>query len=110
MQNLHAPSPASGPVERFVRGVLAFVVRAVFAVSAVIVLALSFAIGLTLFAVALVWALLRGRRPTTRFQFQRRAWPPGGFGGGMGRPAAGRGEIVEAEVREVPPAPPSTGR
>ena len=57
-------------------------------------LLLALGIGL----VALVWALLRGRRPApVRFQWQRGPWT----GAAPGRGAA-PGEVVDVQAREVP--------
>ncbi len=59
-------------------------------------------VGLTL----MLFALLRGRRPQgVKFMWRKGDWPgrPGS------RPSAtqpGKGEVVDIEVREIPPKPP----
>ncbi len=99
-------------IQRFVWGLLGAVVRtALWLFTAVLALCLL-GLALVLLMLGVLWALLRGRRPTAPVfvgRFQRyateRVWP--GASGRAG-PGAETAEVVDVEVREVndPDAPP----
>ncbi len=92
-------------IQRFVFGLLGAVVRvALWLLTAVLALALL-GLALVLLALGVLWALLRGRRPTAPVfvgRFQRyateRVWPGAA---GRGPDAAPPDGVVDVEVREV---------
>lgn len=92
-------------IQRFVWGLLGAVVRtALWLFTAVLALFLL-GLALVLLMLGVLWALLRGRRPTAPVfvgRFQRyateRVWP--GASGRAG-PGAETAEVVDVEVREV---------
>lgn len=67
-------------------------------------------LGLALGLVLMVWSLLRGRRPTLRFQFGSQAmdWQRFRSGPAAPRPAPGTapgrasGDVIEGQARELP--------
>lgn len=92
-------------IQRFVFGLLGALVRvALWGLTAVLALFLL-GLALVLLALGVLWALLRGKRPTAPVfvaQFQRyateRVWPGAA---GRGPTAAPPAEVVDVEVREV---------
>lgn len=99
------PSPAgrarSGP------GFLGALLGILFAVFGFVLMVGALLLGLLVAAGALLWALLRGRRPApVRFEWKRgtaRAWRPG-----SGRPPSD--EVVDIEAREVIENTPASPR
>lgn len=89
--------------------VVGLVARALLAVAGLIFFVSALVAGLIATLVVLVWALLTGRRPTiVRFGSPRwRVHPGAGMSGsrpgGTAAPARGRGDVIDVEVREVPP-------
>lgn len=91
-----------GAIGRGVQRILAFVLRALMAAVGLVFMLMLMAFGLVVGSLLLIWALLRGRRPApVRFGMPRgAAWE------GFRRTASGapRGEVIDIEAREVPPA------
>jgi len=88
---------------------LSLIFRLVLAVASVVLVLGLMAVALLTVVGLLVWSLLRGRKPVIdmgRFQRARQARP--GFG--PRRHAAPVGEVVDAEVREVPEVGPGSPR
>lgn len=88
-----SPGPArSGP------GFLGALLGILFAIVGFVLMVGALLLGLLIAAGALIWALLRGRRPApVRFEWKRataRAWRPA-----SGRPPSD--EVVDIEVREI---------
>ena len=88
--------------------------RLVLAVASLVLFLAVLAAGLVIFGVVLLWSLIRGRKPTLHTatfqraaQFRSQAFRAGGVGA-AGR--APRGEVIDAEVREVPDATPADPR
>lgn len=88
--------------------------RLVLAVAALVLFLVVLGAGLVIFGVLLLWSLVRGRRPTLNnaafkraAQFRAQAFRPGA---GMGTRGASQGEVIDAEVREVPNADPRLER
>lgn len=93
--------------------------RLVLAVASLVLFLAVLAAGLVIFGVLLLWSLIRGRKPTLHTAaFQRAAqFRSQAFRGGMGRNmngmAGGRapqGDVIDAEIREVPNADPRLER
>lgn len=96
--------------------------RLVMAVAAIVLFLAVLAAGLVIFGVVLLWSLIRGRKPTLHTatfrraaQFRAQAFRPGGMNGmggmgGMGNARAPQGDVIDAEVREVPNADPRLER
>lgn len=94
-----------------VRGALALVLQLVLAAAGLVFVVGAMALGLALGGLLVLWALLRGQRPVLRH-----GMPPSAawarfheaasrrHGGGV-RPAR-QGEVIDAEVREVPDRQP----
>jgi len=90
-------------MQRFVAGLVVAVARVVGWLLMAVVALVLLGLALLLLAVGLLWALVRGRRPEPApfmAQFQRyaagRVWP------GAKRPGPSEGEVVDADIREVP--------
>jgi hypothetical protein len=90
--------PFSRTAQAIGRGLL----RAAFAVFGLLLILAALFVGAVLALGLTVWALLRGRRPPPA-RFAWRGFPPPG-GRGPAQPAAGAGEVVDIEAREVPSA------
>lgn len=89
-----SPRPVrSGP------GFLGALLGILFAIVGFVLMVGALLLGLVVAVVAVLWALLRGRRPPpVRFEWRQattRAWRPA-----SGRPPAD--EVVDVEVREIP--------
>ncbi|MBO9686282.1 hypothetical protein [Roseateles chitosanitabidus] len=88
--------------------------RLVLAVASIVLFLAVLAAGLVIFGVLMLWSLIRGRKPTfNNAAFQRAAqFRTQGFrtGPGMGQRGAPQGEVIDAEVREVPNADPRLER
>lgn len=98
--------------------------RLVLAVASLVLFLVVLAAGLVIFGGVLLWSLIRGRRPTLHTaafqraaQFRAQAFRggrgpfPGGMPGGMpGTGRAPQGEVIDAEVREVPHSDPRLER
>ena len=88
-----------------------------FSIAARLVLAVaSIVLFLVIFAVVLLWSLVRGRKPTLHTatfrraaQFRSQAFRPDGMNG-MNGSRAPQGEVIDAEVREVPNSDPRLER
>lgn len=101
---------------------LSIAARIVLAAASLLLFLAVLAAGLVIFAVVLLWSLLRGRKPTLHTaafqraaQFRSQAFRPGagpGAGPGVGPRAARapQGDIIDAEVREVPNSDPRLER
>lgn len=95
-------------IQRFVLGLLGAVLRVALWVFTALLALVLLGFALVLIVLGMLWALVRGRRPTPPVfaaQFRRyaagRVWPPG-TAGPFGREAdATRNEVVDVEVREV---------
>ncbi len=90
----------SGRLHRSGPGFLGALLGMVIAIFGLVLMVAAVLLGLVVAAAALLWSLLRGRKPgSMRFEWRRgaaRAW----------RPAAGRSpsdDVVDIEVREVHP-------
>lgn len=93
-------------------GALALALQLLLAAAGLVFVVGAMALGLALGGVLVVWALLRGRRPVLRYGMPpSAAWArfheaAARRGGGRAGQPAGRGEVIDAEVREVPERPP----
>jgi hypothetical protein len=88
------------PFTRTAQAVGRGLLRAALAVFGLLLMLFALVFGAMLALGLTVWALLRGRRPPPA-RFAWRGFPPPG-GRAPGRPAAGGGEVVDIEAREVP--------
>jgi|GEM_PF-779926 len=94
--------------------------RLVLAVASLVLFLVVLAAGLVIFGGVLLWSLIRGRRPTlhtaafqraAHFRAQAFRGGRGPFPGGMaGTGRAPQGEVIDAEVREVPHSDPRLER
>jgi len=93
--------------------------RLVLSVAAVVLFLAVLAAGLVIFGVVLLWSLIRGRKPTLHTatfrraaQFRSQAFRAGGMNGmgGVNGARAPQGDVIDAEVREVPNADPRLER
>jgi hypothetical protein len=97
-----------------VRGALALMLQLMLAAAGLVFVVGAMALGLALGGVLVIWALLRGQRPVLRHRMPpSAAWArfheaASRRSGGAGRPARG-GEVIDAEVREVPDRPSGPG-
>lgn len=93
------PSPRPTPSVRSGPGFLGALLGILFALIGFVLMVGALLLGLVVAIAALLWSLLRGRRPApVRFEWRRataRAWRPA-----SGRPASD--EVVDVEVREIP--------
>ncbi|MFX1678249.1 hypothetical protein PV762_03375 [Mitsuaria sp. CC2] len=87
--------------------------RLVLAAASIVLFLVVLAAGLVIFGVVLLWSLIRGRKPTLHTatfqraaQFRSQAFRPGGMNGNRVPP----GEVIDAEVREVPNVDPRLER
>ncbi|OWQ48992.1 hypothetical protein CDL60_03690 [Roseateles noduli] len=87
--------------------------RLVLAAASIVLFLVVLAAGLVIFGVVLLWSLIRGRKPTLHTatfqraaQFRSQAFRPGGVNGSR----VPQGEVIDAEVREVPNADPRLER
>jgi hypothetical protein len=91
--------PSSSGPARSGPGFLGALLGVLFAIVGFVLMVGALMLGLLFAAGALLWALVRGRRPTpVRFEWKRataRAWRPA-----SGRPPSD--EVVDIEVREIP--------
>lgn len=90
--------------------VLGGIAKLVFGLSALVAALFLALIGVIVGAFALLAALITGRRPQVMWNIRRGGWrrhpgEPGQPGARTARPAppVGTGEVVDVEVREVPP-------
>ncbi len=95
----HMPPPPPAGLARTGSGVLGALLGILFAIVGFVLMVGALLLGLVVAVAALVWSLLRGRKPgPVRFEWRRhtsRAW----------RPASGRppmDEVVDIEAREIP--------
>jgi hypothetical protein len=103
-------------IDRFVfavRGALALMLQLMLAAAGLVFVVGAMALGLALGGVLVLWALLRGQRPVLRHRMPpSAAWArfheAASRRGSAGRPARS-GEVIDAEVREVPERPSSSG-
>lgn len=90
--------PSSAGLSRSGPGFLGALLGLVFAFFGIVLMIGALMLGLVVAAGALLWSLLRGRRPApVRFEWRRataRAWRPA-----SGRPPSD--EVVDIEVREI---------
>jgi hypothetical protein len=93
--------------------------RLVLAVASILLFLVVLAAGLVIFGVVLLWSLIRGRKPTLHTatfrraaQFRSQAFRPGAMNGmnGVNGSRAPQGEVIDAEVREVPNSDPRLER
>lgn len=93
--------------------------RLVLAAASIVLFLVVLAAGLVIFGVVLLWSLVRGRKPTLQTatfqraaQFRSQAFRPGGMNGmnGMNGNRVPPGEVIDAEVREVPNVDPRLER
>ncbi len=91
-----------GAIGRGVQRLVAFVLRALMAAVGLVFMLMLMAFGLVVGSLLVIWALLRGRRPAS----VRFGMPKGAAWEGFRRAASGtsRGEVIDIEAREVPPA------
>ncbi|WP_431262830.1 hypothetical protein ACQ859_22430 [Roseateles chitinivorans] len=95
---------------------LSIAARLVLAVASIVLFLVVLAAGLVIFGVVLLWSLIRGRKPTLHTatfrraaEFRSQAFRPGGMNG-MNGSRVPQGEVIDAEVREVPNADPRLER
>lgn len=95
------PMPNDPPagLARTGSGVLGALLGILFAIVGFVLMVGALLLGLVVAIAAMLWSLLRGRKPApVRFEWRRataRAWRPA-----SGRPAMD--EVVDVEVREIP--------
>jgi len=96
---------------------LSIAARLVLAAASIVLFLAVLAAGLVIFGVVLLWSLIRGRKPTLHTatfrraaEFRSRAFRPGGGMNGMNGGRVPQGEVIDAEVREVPNADPRLER
>lgn len=93
------PAPRSTRSVRSGPGFLGALLGILFAIVGFVLMVGALLLGLVVAVVAVLWSLLRGRRPApVRFEWRQataRAWRPA-----SGRPPAD--EVVDVEVREIP--------
>lgn len=92
---------------------VSIVARVVLAAASLVLFLAVLAAGLVIFGVVLLWSLIRGRKPTMHTaafqraaQFRSQAFR-GADGGRVQQP---QGDIIDAEVREVPNSDPRLER
>lgn len=90
-----AAERSRNPLLRLAGAVLAGVLRVLLLALGALAAMVAMLMGLLLAAALVVWALLRGRKPVIGQAFVWRGRRSQG-------PSAGVGEVVDAEVREVP--------
>ena len=97
------PNNPGSAFGRFVSAVARFAIALVGAVVMVGALFIGLIVGLTL----LIFALLRGRKPTgVKFMWRKGEWP-GRPGRRQDSKPVEQGEVVDIEVREIPPKSPT---
>ena len=91
--------------------------RLVLAVASIVLFLAVLAAGLVIFGVLMLWSLIRGRKPTLNnaafqraAQFRAQGFRTGPGMAGMGQRPAPQGDIIDAEVREVPNTGPRLER
>lgn len=91
-------TPSSAGISRSGPGFLGALLGILFAIVGFVLMIGALFLGLVVAAAALLWSLVRGRRPApVRFEWRRgtsRAWRPA-----SGRPQSD--EVVDVEVREI---------
>lgn len=96
---------STGPMESFLRVLQAVgrgLLRAALALFGLVVMLSALLAGVILALGLTFWALLRGRRPPSP-RFAWRGFPPPGGRGRVPPRAAGSGEVIDIEAREVHP-------
>jgi hypothetical protein len=97
---------SSGPMDTLSRTVQAVgrgLIRAALALFGLALMLAALLAGAMLALGLTLWALLRGRRPPPA-RFAWRGFPPPGGRSRVPPRAAGTGEVIDIEVREVPSA------
>lgn len=95
-------------------GALALALQLLLTAAGLVFVVGAMAIGLALGSLLVVWALVRGRRPVLRYGMPpSAAWArfheaAARRRGGQATRSARHGEVIDAEVREVPDRPPGS--